>query len=644
MKTAVGPTLFFEDHVHPGTWNNTSEYGLTGEDALALFESAVAANSALANPARLARASRTIETRASRAEKGFHISFHCAHNAELDLAAIRLLLLLMRATEVIDDQCFLPLAQETDRLAQPPERPLEPEAMPDIDKHLMREHYHAWSLAHRRIIQFVLHGFDLGGLSRLRCHDLSVVLRTARASTVPLLTSVRLVVAGELGPWNDTAAVLMACVILLRTHSVASLVVLCHDLTTQFLQQLWDSLWGQDSALSVAFFGHSESDAVTRTAADLSVVVDTPDGAVREAFSRFESRNEVRHRVTVLKTAKRVPTLAQVAEVVASDSRWMRDRLLQAMRYSRYHGAMLTRLFVHVVESGGRATGVEERTVALTDREKADVRRLAASLGAVPHMVAGLPAVAQVIETTVDRACRHLHRFLTAGVDAVALAYAALPAEAADAGCSVCMEPARAPLRLGCGHAFCAGCILQWAKEHPSCPQCRAAIGEMRIGQERGALVECCTVQGARSKVRALAKAVAAFAELTLVLAPPGCVRDLAAEIQNHADVHVEALAFDDPGRTTPRAICSPELRKARTGVLVTEARVAALGIPVRPRQAVVLTHDAIEAQLAGYYTRHRGAEAGAVLRMTCPDTVDDVCVGRLDQRLAAVLDSNLLC
>lgn len=43
--------------------------------------------------------------------------------------------------------------------------------------------------------------------------------------------------------------------------------------------------------------------------------------------------------------------------------------------------------------------------------------------------------------------------------------------------CPICQEAFRAPLRLSCGHVFCADCCGEWFERERTCPMCRAAVG-----------------------------------------------------------------------------------------------------------------------------------------------------------------------
>lgn len=40
--------------------------------------------------------------------------------------------------------------------------------------------------------------------------------------------------------------------------------------------------------------------------------------------------------------------------------------------------------------------------------------------------------------------------------------------------CSICRDIFNDPCRLHCGHTFCKGCIVQWAKMKSGCPICRS--------------------------------------------------------------------------------------------------------------------------------------------------------------------------
>uniref|UniRef100_A0A8C5TWQ5 RING-type domain-containing protein n=1 Tax=Malurus cyaneus samueli TaxID=2593467 RepID=A0A8C5TWQ5_9PASS len=42
---------------------------------------------------------------------------------------------------------------------------------------------------------------------------------------------------------------------------------------------------------------------------------------------------------------------------------------------------------------------------------------------------------------------------------------------------------------LPCGHRFCQGCILRWARTNPSCPLCRGAIETLRFSDDAGDLL-----------------------------------------------------------------------------------------------------------------------------------------------------------
>jgi hypothetical protein len=47
--------------------------------------------------------------------------------------------------------------------------------------------------------------------------------------------------------------------------------------------------------------------------------------------------------------------------------------------------------------------------------------------------------------------------------------------------CSICMDKAETPAKLsGCSHIFCKECILEWAKQENSCPNCRATFKHIK--------------------------------------------------------------------------------------------------------------------------------------------------------------------
>ena len=41
--------------------------------------------------------------------------------------------------------------------------------------------------------------------------------------------------------------------------------------------------------------------------------------------------------------------------------------------------------------------------------------------------------------------------------------------------CPVCHDWFEDPIALGCGHALCRKCALEWLATTPSCPKCRTA-------------------------------------------------------------------------------------------------------------------------------------------------------------------------
>jgi len=45
------------------------------------------------------------------------------------------------------------------------------------------------------------------------------------------------------------------------------------------------------------------------------------------------------------------------------------------------------------------------------------------------------------------------------------------------AECAICCELPVAAHGLGCGHIYCAGCIVPWIRGHSTCPTCRAVAG-----------------------------------------------------------------------------------------------------------------------------------------------------------------------
>tara|TARA_B100001964_G_scaffold211926_1_gene247610 strand:- start:175 stop:711 length:537 start_codon:yes stop_codon:yes gene_type:complete len=52
--------------------------------------------------------------------------------------------------------------------------------------------------------------------------------------------------------------------------------------------------------------------------------------------------------------------------------------------------------------------------------------------------------------------------------------------------CSICMGKAETPAKLsGCSHIFCKECILEWAKQENSCPNCRATFKHIKCGRKK---------------------------------------------------------------------------------------------------------------------------------------------------------------
>ena len=74
--------------------------------------------------------------------------------------------------------------------------------------------------------------------------------------------------------------------------------------------------------------------------------------------------------------------------------------------------------------------------------------------------------------------------------------------------CPVCHDWFEDPIALGCGHALCRACAVNWLKTTPSCPTCRAAA------DPRGA--------ARRDVARDLARAVAAARPCVAMAGTPG--------------------------------------------------------------------------------------------------------------------------
>lgn len=51
--------------------------------------------------------------------------------------------------------------------------------------------------------------------------------------------------------------------------------------------------------------------------------------------------------------------------------------------------------------------------------------------------------------------------------------------------CAICLEPYRSPRRLGCGHAFHAGCVRRWLWCRGTCPICRRICHCMVVVRKR---------------------------------------------------------------------------------------------------------------------------------------------------------------
>ena len=50
--------------------------------------------------------------------------------------------------------------------------------------------------------------------------------------------------------------------------------------------------------------------------------------------------------------------------------------------------------------------------------------------------------------------------------------------------CAVCCEIFTKPVRIPCGHTYCAGCIESWGKREKTCPICRKKIGNGLISPD----------------------------------------------------------------------------------------------------------------------------------------------------------------
>ena len=647
----IGATMYFKIESSAGSIPNGE---FESEEALAILEGIAASSGdeGLRKLASLSKSTRVVRTRAHVADDGAGaLVFECPADAELDLCGILLVIALHRYTQRIDEQVSERLTQQASFLAAPPNFVPEmryPMPVPPYSQQL-DESGVDWTPQQLRLIDFVVHAFDTGALTRLADAGLSVVLRTSFASSLPLLSCVRLVVAGLPGVWTDVEALLMAVSCVPGEQPVDGIVVICHTLVAEHVRSLCATL------CAARVYGHGEAEDRSQTTANICVVLDSPCGAVHETFTRFAARNRVRHQITLVK-AHKAPSLSRLAEIVSSDSKSGSDRLLQAMRYSTYHCATITRLFALVYELGQSEIEPIDVNVTLDEREAADLRRLAHDC-ALPALEAALPIATRAVESGANEACHQMHRFLSGGC-AMLMENTAAGDSARAEECSVCMGPVVWPLRLGCSHTFCAGCILQWAKDHPSCPHCRTEIESVKIGSQRGpeeteelpdsacaelpdlpdfACAElpnlpdeaCAELPGAHSKVRCIAERVGAGP--TVVIAPTGCVYLLAAEIQNYVDVNVSALDQTDTYMSWNRA-------GAHTSeVLVTDAATAGLGLPMRPTRVVLLTRNRDEQALASNLLSGVAAGDDAVLRVTVAGTVDDLVDDRLDQKLAVL-------
>ncbi|XP_068033466.1 E3 ubiquitin-protein ligase Topors-like [Anomalospiza imberbis] len=60
-----------------------------------------------------------------------------------------------------------------------------------------------------------------------------------------------------------------------------------------------------------------------------------------------------------------------------------------------------------------------------------------------------------------------------------------------DGNCAICQNTwDDVASTLPCGHQFCRGCILRWARTNPSCPLCRGAIETVRFSDDAGDSLE----------------------------------------------------------------------------------------------------------------------------------------------------------
>lgn len=50
--------------------------------------------------------------------------------------------------------------------------------------------------------------------------------------------------------------------------------------------------------------------------------------------------------------------------------------------------------------------------------------------------------------------------------------------QAAGDQCPICHDAFAEPMRLSCTHIFCEACVATWFDREPTCPLCRALVGD----------------------------------------------------------------------------------------------------------------------------------------------------------------------
>lgn len=588
---------------------------LTDDEALAQLRSGKSFGTAFDALLELASATKTIRVMLHKHADGYLIRFYTNSECELDYAGIHLIIVLLFALKKVGGEQYRIMIEQLRHLQAPPfefELPKLPEAtglrLPS-----------GITTQEQQTVAFICDRFTNGSLSRLLVGGVCVPLKMFAGSAM-LLRRVRLVVHEPHGGCaGKRGAILASRILRERDPRISSVVMLCHDLLVSGMRRACVEL----EAADVRVVGHSE--AVSHTQADLLIVCDAGP-PVSQAFVGFTENNSVEH--TVVVTPSRA--LADYVGFVTFDSRRLGRRLLQTLRYSAYHASTIMSLFICIPTRLRPPPLVTDLPVELSPQELVEVTKIKQCLLRFPEMSGTPDLLHKQLLNECGTRWNVLERFLLTGTDVAVKEPAGGDAVGADqdAECCICSDTVCVATKLSCGHVFCAGCLLEWTAAQrasgtdPTCPSCRAAIAEVRVGTAE--IGDDVFFEAPQSPVAALA------AELTphtlVVTSDPAA---LTSRLEDEVMVPLRKIGLDTPTEKASEIICEFQQKAV---VLVVDPSVASLGLDIRPTNVLVASFGDRDCAVANEIVRRSGS--GKVKRLKL-DNHDRVNKRRLDQLMA---------